>query len=200
MCASGTSQTSRISYEEFLERFVDQRAEWVGRRGYIDEPCIRSTPGECQASFHIVERASRRCPLGRVFFEPFQMKVGLDLPGREPDLFFVRQDRLDGVGKAHFAGPGDLVVEVVSPESRGRDRGDKFYEYERGGVKEYWLIDPERQSAEFYIRDDAGLFQLAKPGADGVYRSAMVEGFFVRVAWFWKIPPLCEALADLGLK
>jgi hypothetical protein len=46
----------------------------------------------------------------------------------------------------------------VPPESRSRDRGEKYYEYEEGGVREYWLIDPVRRKAEFY--------QL---GADGYY-------------------------------
>jgi len=36
-------------------------------------------------------------------------------------------------------GPADLAIEIVSEESRLRDRGEKFAEYEVGGVKEYWI-------------------------------------------------------------
>ncbi len=43
----------------------------------------------------------------------------------------------------------DLVIEIISPQSRGRDRGDKFYEYEKDGVKEAWVIDYPRKQAEF---------------------------------------------------
>lgn len=45
--------------------------------------------------------------------------------------------------ETYLDGPADLVVGIVSPDSVGRDRGEKFYEYAQGGVPEYWLIDPQ---------------------------------------------------------
>ena len=66
--------------------------------------------------------------------------------GREPDLIFVRKERLPLLKPTYFDGAPDLVVEVASPESLGRDRGEKFVEYERAGVEEYWLIDPDRST------------------------------------------------------
>ena len=50
----------------------------------------------------------------------------------------------------YLDGPADVVVEIISPESRLRDRGEKFAEYEMGGVREYWLIDSERHEADWY--------------------------------------------------
>jgi Uma2 family endonuclease len=47
--------------------------------------------------------------------------------------------------------PADLAVEIVPTESRLRDRGQKLAEYEMGGVREYWIIDPERRQAAFYV-------------------------------------------------
>ena len=38
-------------------------------------------------------------------------------------------------------GAADICIEVISPESVIRDRGEKFEEYERGGVGEYWIFD-----------------------------------------------------------
>lgn len=196
--ASGPSP--KITYEEFLERFIDERAEWVDGEVVPMSPVSDEHQEIVRLLLRLISDLLEARPLGRVFYEPFQMKTGPNLPGREPDLFFVRQDRLAGVQKAHFAGPGDLVVEVVSAESRGRDRGEKFYEYERGGVREYWIIDPDRKVAEFYVLGDDGLFHATNPDAEGVYRSAVIAGFFVKVGWFWKIPPLQEALKELGLR
>ncbi len=51
-------------------------------------------------------------------------------------------------------GPPDLVVEVISPESVGGDRGEKFHEYEGAGIAEYWLVDPQREVLEVYVLDD----------------------------------------------
>ena len=88
--------------------------------------------------------------MGVVRFAPFQMKTGPNLPGREPDLLFIAQEHLDRLKGTYLEGPADLVVEIVSPDSGARDRGEKFYEYERGGVPEYWLLDYARRQAEFY--------------------------------------------------
>ena len=61
---------------------------------------------------------------------------------REPDVLFLAKEHLGRLRDSHIEGPADLVVEIVSKESRGRDRGEKFYEYGEGGVPEYWLLDP----------------------------------------------------------
>lgn len=60
---------------------------------------------------------------------------------------FVAEEHLDRLQEMHLEGPADLVVEIVSPESRLRDRGEKFAEYELAGVSEYWLLDPELRRA-----------------------------------------------------
>ncbi|MFQ5793902.1 MAG: Uma2 family endonuclease [Candidatus Bipolaricaulia bacterium] len=49
---------------------------------------------------------------------------------------------------------GRFFIEIISPESRLRDRGEKFAEYEMGGVQEYWLLDPEEKRVDFYMLRD----------------------------------------------
>ncbi len=68
-------------------------------------------------------------------------------------------------------GPPDLVVEIVSPESGRKDRKEKFLLYERYGVSEYWIVDPDEEVVEIY-RLDGGRFERIgafgpedKPGA-----------------------------------
>lgn len=87
---------------------------------------------------------------------------------------------------------------VISPESIGRDRGEKFVEYESAGVREYWLIDYERNRAEFYELATGGLYRLAN--TDGTFHSKVLEGFFVREDWFWQENlPTIEALKELKI-
>ena len=54
-------------------------------------------------------------------------------------------DHLGRFKENRLEGAADLVVEIISPESVDRDRDRKFYEYEQGGILEYWLIDPLRR-------------------------------------------------------
>ncbi len=138
---------------------------------------------------------------GIVRIPPFQMKIGPGLPGREPDLLLVAREHLHSLKKTHLAGPADLAVEVIGPDSRARDRVEKFYEYERGGVLEYWIIDPEEKRAEFYQLGEDGKYRRAPVGPDGIYRSAILVGLWIRVDWFWQepLPPVMGILKEWGL-
>jgi Uma2 family endonuclease len=123
---------------------------------------------------------------GVVLIPPFQMK--LPHSGREPDVIYLSPAHRNRFLSTYIAGPADLVVEVVSPESVERDRVTKFAEYREGGVPEYWLLDPDTERAEFYQLDDHGAYQVIAPDADGVYRSAVLPGFWLKVAWLWQDP------------
>ena len=61
----------------------------------------------------------------------------------EPDLVFVAPDQLDILTDKNIQGTPALVIEILSPSTRKRDRQAKYRLYERTGVREYWLVDPE---------------------------------------------------------
>jgi Uma2 family endonuclease len=116
--------------------------------------------------------------------------------GREPDLIFLAQAHAERLKETYVDGPPDLIVEIISPESVGRDRGEKFYEYARGGVPEYWLIDPQARWAEFYRLKDS-YYRPAFSGEEGVYHSEALPGFWLRVEWLWQ-EPLPHSLRAVG--
>ena len=124
----------------------------------------------------------------------------LDTSGREPDILFVAKENLDRIKKNRLVGPADLAVEIVSPESRKSDRQTKFLEYEQAGVKEYWLIDPEREQVDFYRLNERGVYQTV-PLAEGVFRSEVLKGLELDTAWLWRepLPPLMFVLKVWGL-
>jgi Uma2 family endonuclease len=136
--------------------------------------------------------------LGTIRHDPFQMKTGPKLPGRAPDVLFVSKKNAHRLKRLYVDGPADLVVEIISMGSRSVDRGAKYGEYEQGGVKEYWLIDPERKHAEFNGLGRDGTYQLL-PTPDGVFRSTVMKGLWLRVDWLWKRPPLMQVLKDWKL-
>jgi Uma2 family endonuclease len=127
-------------------------------------------------------------PLGILRYEPFQMKTGPGLPGRSPDILFVAKPNKKRLRKHFVDGPADLVIEIVSPESRGRDRGEKFFEYEKGHVQEYCIIDPERRHAEFYVLGKDKIYKAAVIDHTGIFHSTVIRGLWSKVAWLWKRP------------
>jgi Uma2 family endonuclease len=135
--------------------------------------------------------------LGRIYDAPFQMKLAHS--GRESDVLFVAAQRLDRLKETYLDGPADLVIEIISPESVGRDRGDKFEEYREAGIPEYWLIDPRLDQTNFYQLDSTGRSQDMVPDANGVYTSKALPGFWLRVDWLWQdpLPDPTAALLEL---
>ena len=100
------------------------------------------------------------------------------------------------LAEMYLEGPADLVVEVISPGSVSVDRVEKYGEYERGGVKEYWLIHPERKRADFYRRERTGTFQQLPVDEEGIVRSVVLKGVWLKMDWLWK-RPLPDAMSVL---
>ena len=191
-----------LSYEKFLEWCdEDTWAEWVNGKVIILSPASRRHQELVGFLFSILNFFVQERGLGVVLSAPFQMKTGPELPGREPDLLFISKERENLLKETYLQGPADLVVEVVSPESRLRDKEEKFKEYEKGGVREYWVIDPELREANFYRRDEEGKFREQKPNTLGIYYSQVLSDFKLKVGWLWEepLPPVRETLQELEL-
>ncbi len=85
----------------------------------------------------------------------------------EPDLFVVC-DR-SKIKKTHIEGAPDFAVEILSPSTQLRDLGIKKDTYEKFGVKEYWIINPEDRTISVYLLED-GKYRL-----DNVYHDYTEE-------------------------
>jgi Uma2 family endonuclease len=113
--------------------------------------------------------------LGEVHIAPLPVRLW---PGkiREPDIFFIAKEHAERIGERACDVP-DLVVEVLSPATRETDRGEKFFEYAKAGVSEYWLVDPEKRSIEVYTLRGQVYEPLAPEG--GRACSQLLKGFSV---------------------
>ncbi len=188
---------AKISYEDFLEwTGEDQHVEWVEGEVITMSPIsnLHQKLGVYLLSLLQVYADARQ--LGEVRYEPFQMKPAAHLPGRSPDILFVTEAHRVRLKKNFLEGPADLVVEIISPESRARDRGDKFFEYEAAGIPEYWLLDPIREQAEWYRLGADGIYRPAALDEQGRYHSVVLPGLWLQVGWLWQtpLPPLLSVL------
>ncbi len=75
----------------------------------------------------------------------------------QPDLLVIGTSRRHIVSPSRVIGPPDLVIEIVSESSGDRDRELKLSLYERTGVAEYWIVEPEAQEIRRYTRKDERL-------------------------------------------
>ncbi len=188
----------KLTYAEFLAwADEDTLAEWVDGEVIMTSPASRRHQELAGFLEKILGVFVEQRELGIVLSAPFQMKLER---GREPDLLFIAHEHLNRLRESFLDGPADLVVEIISPESVGRDRGEKFYEYARGGVPEYWLIDPQNEWAEFYHRQGSH-YRSSFSGDAGEYTALVLPGFRLRVEWLWQqpLPRVLDVLRALGM-
>jgi Uma2 family endonuclease len=183
-------QPLHMSYEEYQAWAEGVHAEWKDGEVITFMPPKKYHQRVVELLHTLVDLFVQVLQLGRVGIAPFEVKLGPGGPSREPDLFFAGISSLDRWTDDRFEGGPDLVVEVISKDSVGRDRGDKFYEYQTAGVREYWIIDPRPgyERADFYSLDEHGRYQPLLPDHDGIVRSQVLPGFVFRLEWLWQEP------------
>jgi Uma2 family endonuclease len=179
----------RMSLQEFLEwTNEDVWAEWEDGEVIFLSPASfghQKIVGFLATLLHLFLEER---DMGEVLTAPFSMWLPVSKRVREPDILVVLKENLDRIKKNFLDGPADLVIEIVSEDSVLRDRGTKFAEYELDGVKEYWLIDPDKERADFFVLGEGGRFERKLPDKRGFYHSAVLKGFRLNVNWLWQSP------------
>ena len=117
---------------------------------------------------------------GRIFYAPLRLRIR-DQIYREPDLMLLR-DATDPRNQDHYWTGADLVVEIVSPDRPERDLVQKRRDYAEGGVPEYWLVDPRRETIAVLRLEDGGYVEHGVFGRGARATSALLPGFAVDVS------------------
>jgi Uma2 family endonuclease len=126
----------------------------------------------------------RERSLGRVYFAP--LGVVLDEEnGVQPDLVYVSRDRLDIVVERGIEGAPDLVVEILSPGTRGRDRGIKMRRYAASGIPHYWIVDPRTRTLEAYELTEEGYELVGSYGPGTTFRPSLFPGLDIPMDELW---------------
>jgi Uma2 family endonuclease len=123
--------------------------------------------------------------LGEIFISRIAFRLA-EHQGPEPDIAFVPKKDLPLHRRGYFEKPPALAVEIVSADSVDWDYLLKRRLYEESGVREYWIIDPEKAEALF-------LFRQGKRFARGklrnhIWKSGVLPGLSIDVRWLWMSP------------
>ena len=138
-----------------------------GKRYEILEGDLAVSPSPNRQHQRIVQRLHlwfcrlEEAEQGQVYLAPFD--VVLDQYNVvEPDVLFIRSERLNIITDTNVQGAPDLVVEVLSSSTRARDLGIKAQVYRRFRIAEYWIVDPDMQTLAIYGLTPDG-YQVAGP-------------------------------------
>ena len=117
--------------------------------------------------------------LGKIVTSPVEVRLWKGKI-RQPDIAFMSSEHLDRITKQDFGVP-DLAVEMLSKSTAETDRKDKLHEYEKAGVSEYWIVDPDAKTIEIYALENKAYILLGKWGIGEIASSKLLDGFKVSV-------------------
>jgi len=190
-----------MTYEEFRQwAGEDTCAEWVDGEVILPTPPKRQHQGIVYFLTTLFGLYVELTGQGEVIAAPFETFLPSRPASREPDIIVVLGENLQRLSEERFTGAPDLVVEVVSEDSVRRDRMEKFLEYEREGVREYWLIDsrPAHAGVEVFTLEQGSFVPLV-PNEEDWLESRVLPGFRVRERWFTEetLPDVYSALSEM---
>ncbi len=146
----------KFTYEDYLLFPEDGRRHEIidGERFMTPSPSTRHQ----RISYNLVcflDVYLRRAKTGQLFPAPIDVVLS-DLDVVQPDLLFISSAKAFIITKKNIQGPPDLVIEIISETSRKTDATIKRKLYERYGVCEYWIVDPELERVGVHRMTDRG--------------------------------------------
>jgi Uma2 family endonuclease len=184
-----------------MSQTTDERVRWTtadlellpdngNRYEIIDgELCVTRAPHwehqrTCGNIFQELNTWSRETGLGQAAIAPGI--IFSDADNVIPDVVWASNERLavllDNAG--HLTAAPELVVEVLSSgaENERRDREAKLKLYSSRGVREYWIVNWEKQQIEVYAREQAALKLVATLFANDELTCFLLPNFTFPVA------------------
>ena len=158
----GTTPSVKFTYEDFVHFPNDgRRHELIDGEHYVT-PSPNTKHQRISMKLALAfGRYLEHHSIGEIFSAPFDV-VFSALDVVEPDLLYISRERWQILTDQHVRGAPDLAVEILSPGTRTTDEIKKRNLYERFGVREYWVVDPELDKIKVYRRVEDAFARVAE--------------------------------------
>lgn len=131
--------------------------------------------------FRLLDDYITKNNLGDVWYAPCDV-IFSNINIMQPDILFISNENHEILTALNIKGAPDLIIEILSPSTIENDRIIKKQVYEKFGVKEYWIVDPEQETIEGWTLKQ-GRFQLfQKAQKTDIFRSKLIQGLELDLA------------------
>ena len=144
----------RWTYADYCKIPPDRkRHEIIDGRHYVSPSPSRPHQWIAGQLFGQLNNRISLTGLGQVYHAPLDVHLGRGTVV-QPDILVLTESLGRVLTHKKIVGVPDLLVEVLSPSTQNHDRKRKFERYQRAGVREFWLVDPQaRRVEQFALRD-----------------------------------------------
>jgi Uma2 family endonuclease len=175
------SKPLRYTYDDYARLPDERRYEVIDGELYLTPaptPYHQLVSGRIE---RLLQDHLEKAELGILIHAPCDVVLS-QFDVLQPDIFFISTGRMAVIGEKYISDAPDLVVEVLSPGTRKRDRFIKAKRYARFGVREMWIADPLKKTIEVFVNTDDGFRREAIYTAEEVLRSPLLPGLEVPLA------------------
>jgi Uma2 family endonuclease len=148
------SNFNKLTYEHYV-CFPDdgQRHEIVDGDHYVNPaPNLRHQTISRRLQHQLYSQIELE-DLGCVFYSPVDVQL-TEFDIVQPDLVVVLKDCEQILTQTKIDGAPNLIIEILSQRTARYDRTLKKKLYQRAGVPEYWIVDPDEQTIEQFVLEN----------------------------------------------
>ena len=124
--------------------------------------------------FEKIRSFSKGKNAGIVLYSPVDVYLG-ESNACQPDIVFIGKEKMGIIKEDGIYGAPDMIIEILSPSTAYYDIKKKYKIYERYGVREYWIVDPEMKGIEVFSLKADGEFELSSKA----YETGSVKSKFI---------------------
>ena len=185
MKVSSQRQAIPMTYAEYALLPQDRNRYEVldGELFMTPSPSVRHQVAAFELASILRDHVSRH-KLGRVLVAPMDVMLS-ETNIVQPDILFLRTDRVPPGDADNVRVAPNLIVEVISPSTAKEDREDKRTVYARHGVAHYWIVDPGLRTLEMYSLAGESYELTAEYSGDASAASPLFPGLSIPLTQIW---------------
>lgn len=171
----------RYTLKDYYELPGDLYVQLIdGKFYYGSAPTLIHQALVVKISFTIEKYVNENRGNCMVFVAPTDVRLNCDDRTMvQPDIFIVcNRDKLNN--KKHVYGNPDFVVEILSPSTKDTDISVKLHAYKKAGVREYWIVDPEKKLVVVHVFGEdacAKMYGFTEQVPISIYKDECVVDF-----------------------
>ncbi len=166
----------KYTYDDYAAMDNDRRYELIeGELYMVPSPGFYHQTISMNIS-HPLKKFAKGNNLGAVLYAPFDVVLS-ETDVVQPDIIFVSKGRLGLITEKNLRGAPDLAIEILSTSTRERDKLVKKRLYMESGVKEFWLVDPDKNAIEVMVLKETGFETSGIYFIDDKLISPLLKGF-----------------------
>jgi Uma2 family endonuclease len=148
----------RYTYADYLTWMDDVRRELIdGFISLMSAPRSIHADVSGQITWYLKSYLMKNQCNCKIFYAPFDVRLPKNGETEHDKIYTVVQPDicvvcdLSKIDELGCCGAPDMIVEILSPSTTKRDVNDKFFLYEKSGVKEYWVVYPKDNTVQVFL-------------------------------------------------